>query len=124
MDLGAQRLDGGKPPDLKPHLAVKLFPGWVLDSANQRFLTSSGKSFAPAGDLPRRSRIVYTASDLDGRDPSSLRDSERELSRHVQVILPRGTDPAEYIARIQRWECVEEVTLPPEPRPAGIAPRR
>jgi hypothetical protein len=52
--------------------------------------------------------------------PSSLplrrhsRPPERELARHVQLILPAGADVAKLLVVVKRWPAVEDARLPPQ----------
>ena len=93
---------------------VKLKKAWVFDSVRRIFLSATGNKFSPKADLPGRSRIIYMTPDLAKQPPEALSKEERNLSRYLQVILPKGTNPSDYISIVGRWECVEEVRLPPE----------
>ena len=114
MAPDVQRHPSGGPLDLKPHLVVKLKDAWGFDAARCIFLTATGKKFSPREDLPKQSRIVFMTPDLAKRRPETLSKEERNLAQYLQVILPKGTDAAAYIPVVNRWECVEEVKLPPE----------
>lgn len=93
---------------------VKLKRGWSFDSERRVFLSGTGKKFPPKADLPKRSRIVYMSPDLANQAPGKLTKDERNLSRYLQIIFPKGTIPKKYIDVIEHWECVEKVRLPPE----------
>ena len=110
----AQGHTSGGPLDMKPHLVIKLKDGWVFDSTQRVFVTATGKKLSPKADLPRQSRIVYMTPDLAKQPPDALSKEERNLVKYLQVLLPKGTDPAAYLSVVNRWECVEEVRLPPE----------
>ena len=43
-----------------------------------------------------------------------LSKPEKDLRRYMQVILPDGESPADYIKTIRAWPSVEEAWLPPE----------
>lgn len=93
---------------------VKLKPGWRFDTTRHRFESDSGEEFSPRGALPRGSRIVYKVPRLGGADPSTLNEHERELRRHMQVILPHGESPAKYLRAVRSWPPVEEANAGPE----------
>lgn len=105
---------GRQPPGMKPHLVVKLRPGWSYDSKHRLFVTTSGKSFSPRESLPRGTRISYMVPDLAKRALKSLSRDERNLARYLQIIMPKGMDPNDYLDSVGRWDCTEEVSLPPE----------
>ncbi|MEK6320649.1 MAG: hypothetical protein AABN33_03085 [Acidobacteriota bacterium] len=93
---------------------LKLKPGWRLDPTHGFFETDSGERFTPHKDLPKNSRIVYKVPGLAGADPSKLSKHERDLQRYVQVILPPGESPADYVDLIRKWPCVAEAHTAPE----------
>ena len=66
-----------------------------------------------AADLPRGAELVPTVPALAAADPKRLSAPERELARHVQLILPAGADPAKLLPAVKRWASVEDVRLPP-----------
>jgi hypothetical protein len=74
----------------------------------------AGESLSVASDLPRGGELIPAVPHLQGVDPSGLSAAELDLARRVQVVLPRGADPAAVRARVKQWRCVEKVTLPPE----------
>ena len=98
---------------------VKLKPKWRYDASRRTFTSASGDTFSPHGSLPRRSKIVYKVPSLAGADEARLSPPERELSRHMQVILPAGPfrlqmrtwqlpylvggDSAAYLPDLQEW---------------------
>ncbi|MEK6284680.1 MAG: hypothetical protein AABO57_02960 [Acidobacteriota bacterium] len=104
------------PSDSKIRIPVdlKLKTGWRLDRSRRVFESDSGEKFTPRGDLPKNSRIVYKVPTLAGADPSKLSKHERELQRYVQVILPPGESPADYVDVIRKWPCVAEAHIAPE----------
>lgn len=106
--------DSGPLRGIKPHLAVKLKAGWDFHPSTGRVTSEDGRVLRPEADLPPGSRIVPTAPELAGRRRSSLTADEANLARHLQVILPEGTDPSEILPRVEEWDWVDEARLPPE----------
>jgi hypothetical protein len=104
------------PSDSKIRIPVdlKLKPGWSLDQSRRVFESHSGEKFTPRGDLPKKSKIVYKVPTLAGADPSKLSKGERDLQRYVQVILPPGESPADYVDLVRKWPCVAEAHIAPE----------
>ena len=98
---------------VKTPVDVKLQPGWRFNSHRRFFESDSGERFTPGGDLPKHSRIVYKVPSLAGVDASKLSKAERDLQRYVQVILPEGESPADYVAVIRRWPAVAEAHTAP-----------
>jgi hypothetical protein len=92
---------------------VKLRRAWRYDPRGHRFVANSGETFAPVG-LPKGTRIQYKTPGLVQEDEARLSPAERELIRYVQVILPPGELPAEYVSAVGKWPPVEEATLGPE----------
>jgi len=93
---------------------VKLRRRYRYDPEKRVFESESGARFKPSGDLPKNTRIVNKAPALAAADPAGLSKSERDLQRYVQVILPEGESPADYLQIIRAWPSVEEVWLAPE----------
>jgi hypothetical protein len=93
---------------------LKLKPGWKLDQSRRVFESDSGEKFTPRGDLPKNSKIVYKVQTLAEADPSKLSKPERELQRYVQVVLPPGESPADYVDLVRKWPCVAEAHVAPE----------
>jgi hypothetical protein len=98
---------------LRGAIDVKLKPEWRFDAARGLFATGSGRSFVPA-DLPPGARIVHKVPSLAAADPAALTGAERELQRHLQVILPAKRSAAPDLAAIRAWPCVETAASPPE----------
>jgi len=69
------------------------------------FESDSGARFRPSGDLPKNARIVYKVPALAEADPVKLSKSEKELRRYMQVILPEGASPADYVEIIRAWRA-------------------
>jgi hypothetical protein len=102
---------GGK---VRTPVDLKLKPNWRFDASRRVFVSGSGKEFAPCGELPRRSRIVYKVPGLVGADEAQLSKYEKDLRRYMQVILPAGKSPAEYVAVVRAWPCTAEAHVAPE----------
>ena len=105
---------GRSPKGIKPHLNLELRVGWRFDSDQRTFISDDGRQFSPMKDLPKGSRIVYKTPELAQASPESLSQEERSLARGLQVILPKGKDPAAYLALVRKWVCVLEAQLPRE----------
>lgn len=93
---------------------LKLKPRYRYDSRKRIFESDSGDRFKPFDDLPRNTRIVYKVPALSNADPAKLAASERELQRHMQVILPEGKLAADYVDAIRAWPSVEDAWVGPE----------
>src|SRR5918999_3472639 len=104
------------PPDSPIRIPVdlKLAPGWRFLPDRRVFRSDSGEEFVPRSDLPKYTRIVYKAPDLARSDEAQLSEYERELRRYMQVILPKGRSPEDYVRSIRSWPCVEEAHVAPE----------
>jgi hypothetical protein len=92
---------------------VKLKPKWRYDASRRTFTSVSGDTFSPHGSLPPRSKIVYKVPSLAGADEARLSPPERELSRHMQVILPASEPPAKYLDVVRAWPPIEAANLGP-----------
>jgi len=104
----------GKPKSLKPHLDAKLQFGWRYDDTKRIFVSVKGKKLSPFKELPRGSLLVYTIPHLAHMKEASLSQDERELTRFMQVILPKRSDASKFLEILNDWPCFEEVKLPPE----------
>ena len=93
---------------------LKLKPGWRFDPDRRVFVSNAGERVTPGGDLPKRSRIVPTVPSLASADEATLSPAERDLRRHVQIILPRGEPPDRYVDAVRAWPCVEQANVGPE----------
>jgi len=104
------------PADSKVRTPVdlKLKPKWRFDASRRVFVSDSGKDFAPRGELPKNSRIVYKVPSLVEADEARLSKYEKDLRRYMQVILPAGESPADYLNVVRAWPCVEEAHVAPE----------
>ncbi len=61
------------------------------------FESGSGTSFDPYRDLPKDTLIVYKVPALADADESGLSKPEKELRRYMQVILPQGVSPQDFV---------------------------
>ncbi len=93
---------------------LKLKSGWRYDASRRVFISDDGEKFTPTGDLPEKTRIVYKVPRLAQADEAGLSESEKDLQRYMQVILPPGKSPAEYLNVVRAWRCVEEAQTAPE----------
>jgi hypothetical protein len=93
---------------------LKLKPGWRFDPDRRVFVSSAGGLVTPGADLPNRSRIVPTVPSLASADEVTLSPAERDLRRHIQVILPPSEPPERYLDAIRAWPCVEQANVAPE----------
>ena len=97
---------------VRPSLSLRLRPGWRL-AAPGEFADAGGAKLYVAAELPRGAELVPTVPALAAADPARLSAPERELARHIQLILPRGADAAKLLPVVKRWACVEDAQLPP-----------
>lgn len=93
---------------------LKLKPKWRFNPSRRVFESESGEMFTPRDDLPKNSKIVYKVPSLARANEAKLSKAERDLRRYMQVILPPGQAPAEYVDVIRAWPCVEEAHVAPE----------
>jgi hypothetical protein len=99
---------------IRTPVEVKLKPRYKYDPSRRMFESESGERFKPSGDLPKNTRIVYKVPALAQSDPAKLSWYEKDLRRYVQVILPEGESPADYVEAIRAWPSVEEAWVAPE----------
>ena len=106
----------GLPADskIRTPIDLKLKPKWTYNPSRRVFESDSGKKYTPGNDLPKNSKIVYKVPSLAEADESKLTKSERDLLRYMQVILPEGESPAEYVDVVREWPSVEEAHVAPE----------
>lgn len=97
---------------VRPSLAIRLNPGWRLAGA-VAFADASGARLDVAADLPPGAELVPTVPALATADPERLSGPERDLARHVQLILPAGADAGRLLPVVRRWTSVEDARLPP-----------
>lgn len=112
----------GAPKGLRPHLVIRLKPGWRYDSRRRRFVAEKGGEVVPGKDLPRGARVVYQVPELaKAAAAGTLSEDEERLARYLHLLLPTGADPSTFLAAVREWDCVEEVRLPPEISLPGAA---
>lgn len=106
----------GLPKDgsIRTPIDVKLKSNWRFDTTRRIFESDAGEKFSPRGKLPTGSKIVYKMPIVARAEVSGLNAHERELRRYMQVILPGGETPAEYLPVIRAWPSVEEAHTGPE----------
>jgi hypothetical protein len=110
----------GMEPFIKPHIVVKLKPGWAFDPSRRAFVSPDGDLVRPRRDLPKGSRIVPMAPELT-RDPRAARSTaEKELSRYFQVILPKGEDASAALDAANHWPGIAEASMPPKVSLPGV----
>lgn len=106
----------------------KLKPGWRYDERERVFVDAGGGRFEPPL-LPKKARILHKVPAIARSSRRSLSGPERELQRHMHVILPPGA-PERYEKMVEAWPCVEEahaapeVSLPAGPSAAQAARRK
>ena len=96
-----------------PAPELKLKRNYKYDSRKRVFESGSGTSFDPHRDLPEDTRIVYKVPALAAADESRLTQSEKELRRYMQVILPQGVSPQDFVEIVRAWPSVEEASVGP-----------
>ncbi len=110
--IPAVSLSGGS--KVRTPIDLKLKPKWHFDASRRVFVSDSGEKFAPRGKLPKNSRIVYKVPSLVGAAQARLSKYERDLQRYMQVVLPAGESPAEYLEVVRAWPSVAEAHVAPE----------
>ena len=96
---------------------IKLKAGWQFDAAQRAFVSARGERFTLRGALPPRSKVLHTTPDLAAAMQSGkarLTAAEKNLVRHLQVILPPSRARAKIVEAIRQWPCVENAALQPE----------
>jgi hypothetical protein len=93
---------------------LKLKRNYTYDSRRRVFESGSGTRFDPYQDLPKDTRIVYKVPALAAADEATLSKPERELRRYMQVILPDGAAPQDYVDAVRAWPSVEEASVGPD----------
>jgi hypothetical protein len=96
-----------------PSISIVLRRGWRI-AAPGVLADAAGMQLDVAADLPPGAEFVATAPTLAAADPTRLSAPERELARHVQLILPAGADVAKLLVVVKRWPAVEDARLPPQ----------
>lgn len=113
------------PEGIRRAVDITLAAGWRFDPRRRAFVSDAGERVTPRGDLPRDTRIVPTVPSLAGADPGSLSPAERDLQRHLKVVLPAGEPPERYVDVVRAWPAVERADPAPEvslPGPAAQGP--
>jgi hypothetical protein len=98
---------------IRTPIEVKLKSQWHFDSRRRVFESRSGDSFAPRGDLPKATKIVYKVPALARATSSSLTKHEKDLQRYLQIILPEGESPEKFVDTVRAWPCVAEAHVAP-----------
>ena len=99
---------------IKRPIDLKLKPDWRFDTRRRTFESGSGEKFTPRGELPKNTKIVYKVPALARADERGLSAPERDLRRYMQVILPDGESPLDYVDAVRDWPCVAEAHVAPE----------
>jgi len=102
---------GGK---VRTPIDLKLKPQWRFDTSRRVFVSDSGEEFTPRRELPKNSRIVYKVPGLVDADETRLSKYEKDLRRYMQVILPAGESPTQYVDAVRAWPCAAEAHAAPE----------
>lgn len=95
---------------------IKLKRDWHFDSTLRAFVSDRGEKFIPRNELPKRTRIVHKTPSLAAAartGKAKLSGDERNLLRHLHVILPADQSAAKYLEKIRRWPSIAEANLPP-----------
>jgi hypothetical protein len=103
-----------KKAKIRVPVEFKLKRTWRFDQDHRVFKSRSGKEFSPLGHLPRNSKIVYKVPSLAHSESAGMTRHERKLRHYMQVILPAGESPADYLETIQAWPCVAEADVGPD----------
>lgn len=103
------------PAEVPPCIAATLKAGWRLAGEAGAVESAAGERLDYAAELPAGSRVVYTVAPLAAADPARLSAPERELARHVRIIVPRDADVAAVLAEVRRWVCIERAQVAPTP---------
>lgn len=102
-----------KPANIRPHLDVKLAPGWHFDASSGVFMSEHQEMFVPGEQLPTDAEIRFTAPEFAKSKPNTLTDAERNLAAYVQIVFPRGASVKKYLAVVKVWPCVADAHEPP-----------
>ena len=105
---------GEAPAALSRALALTLKPGWWFDAHAGAFVSAPANVRRPSDRLPAGCRLVPTAPEVAKLAPARRSAPERELARHVMLLLPATADPEALSRLAQGWEAVEKVTRPPQ----------
>lgn len=105
---------GFGPQNLRSYLIVKLKTGWEYDVTRRVFRQVKGRKIVRIKGLPNGSRILFAAPDLAKKSAETLSKEERDLTRYMHIIFPKGEDVSSYTSQLKKWECVKEVQVPPD----------
>src|SRR5688500_14309964 len=103
---------------------IKLKPGWKFDDDRLVFISERGEESERRDELPKKTRIVHKTPALAQaarKAKAKMSDDEKNLLRHLQVILPADEPPAKYLKAIRAWPWVADASLPPEPSLPAIS---
>lgn len=103
-----------EPPDLPPHLVVRLKQGWRLDVGPARLVSARGESVELRALLPKGARVAHQVPELATRSDEDLSSAEQRLARGTLVILPKGSDVAAIQRALEGLAAVEQVSRPPD----------
>jgi hypothetical protein len=93
---------------------LKLKRNYKYDSRKRVFESGSGTSFDPISDC-RKIQASSTRCRLWPRRMSrELSQPEKELRRYMQVILPQGVAPQDFVDVVRAWPSVEEASVGPD----------
>ena len=73
-----------------------------------------GDEFRPGTDVPKGTKLVYKIPGLADIDDKKLSTDEKDLKRYMQVILPAGESPKQYVDIVRSWDSVEDAQVAPE----------
>jgi len=102
---------------IRTPVEIKLKPDWNFDATRRVFVSDRGDRFLPQSELPKKSEIVHKTPSLARvarKAGAKLSSDQKNLLRHLQVILPADQAAPKYLEKIRRWPCVAQVSLPPE----------
>lgn len=100
--------------NIKPQIDFKLKPNWRFDAAKRVFTSDSGEQFSLGEDLPEDAKVVYKTPNSARASAAGMSREEKELRQYMQVILPKGESPAEYLKMVRSWPCVAEAHTGPQ----------
>lgn len=101
-------------PDQPPHLIVRLKRGWQLDAGAPRFVRARGAAIDLSALLPKGARALPRVPLLATRPAGELSAAEKNLARHVLVLLPKGSDVAAVQRALEKLAAVQQVSRPPD----------
>jgi hypothetical protein len=105
---------GEAPPALSGALALTLKPGWWFDAESGAFVSATGERMPATDQLPAGCRLVATAPAVAKVTPAQRSAPERELARHLMLLLPAKADTQALVRLAQGWKAVEKVARPPQ----------